>query len=179
MARIDAQSSASDWGEDFDWRDRSGLSFRLRGTAVINCMGITSRFRADGLAGFPSDNFGAHPVWRLTIAKVAISVKPSGPIVDRQRKEHACDACGQKLAHGEHVTAIEERRHDLEHVVVVGFRYLKPLADVARAIYPIIVERRLAVAVEQGIHFVAAGHTFEHLTDSGRNEHLRLLRGCD
>lgn len=34
--RIDAHNNASDWGEDFDWRGRAGLSFRLRGSAVIN-----------------------------------------------------------------------------------------------------------------------------------------------
>jgi hypothetical protein len=50
------ERSAPDCGEDFDWRALSGLSFRLRGSAVINCMGMTSRFRAGRtvLASSPS-----------------------------------------------------------------------------------------------------------------------------
>ncbi|TCP99812.1 hypothetical protein C8J34_13611 [Rhizobium sp. PP-F2F-G36] len=62
-------------------------------------------------------------------------------------------------------------------MAVIGFGYLKPLADILRAIHSIIVERRLAMAIEQGVHFVAAGHTFGHFTDGGRVKHRLLLLG--
>lgn len=61
-------------------------------------------------------------------------------------------------------------------MVVLGVKYLKPLTDLARAIYPVVVERRLAMAIEEGIHFVATGDAFEHFTvcwtDCGVNDHL-------
>jgi hypothetical protein len=82
-------------------------------------------------------------------------VKPASTIIDRQRKKDTRDACHQKLAHGEHVAAIKEWRQYLEHAVVVRFGNLEPFADVARAIHPVIVERRLIVAIKQGVHLVA------------------------
>ncbi|CVI25331.1 conserved hypothetical protein [Agrobacterium tumefaciens str. B6] len=159
------------------WKSLVCIAAEIRSGRAPDMIELFLSVHGADRAGFTCYYLSAHPVGRLAITQIAVAVEPAGAIIDLQREEYAGDAGGQKLAHGEHVATVKQRREDLEHVVVVGFGYLKPLANILRAVHPVIVERRLTMAIEQGVHFVAAGDTFEHFTDGGRVEHRLLLWG--
>ncbi len=122
---------------------------------------------------FPLDNGGAHVCGRTLVGKVAIGVEEPHPVVDLQGEEDAGDAARQEFPHGEHLAVHEERRQDVEHVIMLDLGKLEPLPAIEAGIGILETIGALRVAIEHAEHLPAVGNTLVDFADRRRGVHWR------
>src|ERR1700730_6141050 len=117
--------------------------------------------------GLAVDDGGLHAIGRAAIGKVAIAVKPPDAAIDWEREEDAGDAAGHVFAEREHIAAHEQRRQDIEHILVVALGDLEPLASEQIASIAVGHGGCAAMTVEHMVHLAARRDAFENLADCG------------
>ncbi|ACM30945.1 conserved hypothetical protein (plasmid) [Rhizobium rhizogenes K84] len=143
----------------------------LAGIAAIVIMGarpdvvqaFLARHRPNG-PGFALYDCGTHQLRRALLGQVAVAVEIPHPVVHLQREKDAGDAVGEELAHGEHIAPHEQRRQDLEHVIVLRLGDFEPFASIKCVIITLPAVQALRVAVEQAEHLPAVGNAFKDFT---------------
>ena len=92
-------------------------------------------------------------------------MEPAAHIINGQRQKYARHTAGLEFAHGKQTPSHEQRREDLEHVIIVGLADFEPFAGIKRSALAGLVKRRLAMAIENLKHLVSAGDTLEYFAE--------------